>query len=148
MDIAAHKPRRRRRVSLARAFVGNKVHWAGKKLNAMKERFPLLISAILSANALGKLIIFAVDIVSDLTLTYVISGNEAVKDLYHAMLAFIVLQYVMGIIGLNMYFKKDLFQDPMPRLKLVTWYKQGSLMELWNLPTEKSRQYTTITHMT
>ena len=118
VDIAAHKPRRRRRVSLARAFVGNKVHWAGKKLNAMRERFPLLISAILFANALGKLIIFAVDIVSDLTLTYVISGNEAVKDLYHAMLAFIVLQYVMGIIGLNMYFKKDLFQDPMPRLKV------------------------------
>ncbi len=118
VDIAAHKPRRRRRVSLARAFVGNKVHWAGKKLNAMKERFPLLISAILFANALGKLIIFAVDIVSDLTLTYVISGNEAVKNLFHAMLAFIVLQYVMGIIGLNMYFKKDLFQDPMPRLKV------------------------------
>ena len=117
-DSAARKPRRRRRVSLARAFVGNKVDLVGKKLNTMRERFPFLFSAILVVNSVGQLVIFAVDIVSDVTLTYVISGNEAVKYLYDAMLAFIVLQYVIGIIGLNMYFKKDLFQDPMPRLKV------------------------------
>ena len=142
VNSAAQKPRRRRRVSLARAFVGNKVDWAGKKLNRMREKFPFLISAILFANSLGKLVIFAVDIVSDLTLTYAISGNEAVKDLYHAMLAFIALQYVLGIVGLNLYFKKDLFQDPMPRLKI------GDVVEArkphWNYGTYQRGKVTAV----
>jgi hypothetical protein len=111
-------PRRRRRVSLARAFVGNKVNFVGMKLKNFQENNPKIVSTLLSLNAFGKLLIFFVDVVSDGTLAYEISDNGMVEGLYYAMLCCIFVQYIFGIVGLNLYFKKDLFQNPPARLKV------------------------------
>ena len=114
----APPPRRRRRVSLARAFVGNKVNSIGMKLRRFKENHPGIVSIILTVHAIGKLLIFFVDIISDTTLVFEISNNDAVQDYFYTMLFFLLLQYLFGMIGLNVYFKKDLYQNPPARLKV------------------------------
>ena len=114
----APPPRRRRRVSLARAFVGNKVNSIGMKLRRFKENHPGIVSIILTVHAIGKLLIFFVDIISDTTLVFEISNNDAVQDYFYMMLFFLLLQYLFGMIGLNVYFKKDLYQNPPARLKV------------------------------